>query len=523
MDENSNPEGGDQPAATLAPQKAQELLERLQRAEQLLGQIASLHQTISKELADLSSKIRHPFETSVATASRAGAIDASKSEREKSPFQAEAPDAAARAFYDSPSAVPSPGEDLLATVIPEVAFLSWGEMTTTLAGLAQYPTIEVSSDEPVGPFDGGSSWDGFSNPASITTTRRGLLPERIQINSPRLKALLKQIMGEDEASLGTSVDKPFLILRPFKMLFYHETSLTNALDGSSEEFNDLRLLVSLMKSHLQPRKEGLQDVADTAAYSDLWYLFPPGSLIYVKDAEYAQKIWRVIQRTGGRRYLGSPDHVPGAACKHQLSPFIIDCYFLDFDGSQYVPVYGRFGVLPYHGVQSLISLSAFPLRIALKNGLVNQDDLASRGREFFSCTTAAHRYYAGWSHTRTPDGRKGPPESEEKFDSEVIVDFELAFEQRPDWRPLEKKPYLYDLDRSELGDLSRDVSQDWAYDKHWSDRVLAQLKETLHSLQDPQTKPDDGFLLLLPDRVLGFVPWSRKFGEQLCVQPEGWH
>lgn len=515
--------GARQPPAKIADEKLLKMYEKLQRTENLLGQMAGLQQAISRELAELSSEIGYSFRVSLSTAPKAERIDDDGGDGEGRVSRAGAPEAAAATFPDSGSAAPSP-EDSLATATPEVAFVPWGEMTTTLKGLVQYTAIEVPTNEPVGTFDPGTPWNRLSDPTSIAN-RGGLLPERIQINSPSLKAFLKHRIGKDEAALGAPAAKPFILLRPFKMLFYHETSLKNALDKAEEEkegsISELQLLVGLMESRLRPCKESLENIADTVAFSDLWYIFPPGSPIYVQNGEFTQKVWCVVQRTGGRRYLKRPDHIPEGAFKHQLSPIIIDCYFVDFDGRRYVPVYGRFEIRPYHGLRTLTSLSAFPLRIAVKKGLVDRDDLISRGKEFVSYRTVAHRYYDGWSHTRTSDGRKPLPEFEEKFDSEVIVDFALTLERQPGWRPLEKEPDLYEMDRSELGDMSQDIDRDWVYDKRFSDRVLTRLKETLHSLQEPQTQPDDDFLLLLPDRVLGYVLRTRKFGKPLCDQRQG--
>ncbi|KAK3394961.1 hypothetical protein B0H63DRAFT_462453 [Podospora didyma] len=544
MDENGTKtkipsDTGVHPAVpTMPEEKLTVLRNRMQRAENLIQQMAGLQQAITRELAELSSEIGYPFRVSALESVKPENVHGDGGSGETGNKTSRAGDALAQVtagvFSDSTSAElllvsAEEEEENLAAATPEVAVIPWGRMTTTLRGVAQYAAIEVSSNEPIGTFDPGTAWNRFSDPSS-PSNRGGLLPDRIQINSPCLKALLKQIFGDDaETVLGAPAAKPLILLRPFKMLVYHEKSIKNLLTGveesddSEDSINELRVLDSVVESTLWPCKENLETVADTAAFSDLWYIFSHGSPIYVQHSDYAQKVWRIIQRTGGRRYLNRPDHIPESAFKHQISPFVIDCYFVDFDGRRYVPIYGRFEILPYHGVRTLTSLPAFPLRIALKNGMANRKDLISRGREFVSyAATVAHRYYDGWGHTRAPDGRKQFPELEEKFDSEVIVDFGLTLEQRPDWRPSGKETDLYEMDRSELGDPSQNIDQDWVYDRRFADRVLTNLRETLHSLQEQQAQPDDEFLLLLPDRVFGFVLRSRKFASfRTGASPDG--
>ena len=410
MDENgSQPDVAVEAAArdvevALPDDKLSEMRKRLRRAEKLIGQIAGLQQAITREVTELSNEIGDIFRASGLASSRAERIGGNGSVYEEGNASQveEALQVAAGGFPNSATAALSVEEEYsLATATPEVAFVPWGLMTTTLRGLARYAAIEVSSNEPIGTFDPGTTWDRFSDSSSITN-RGGLMPDRIQINSPRLKTLLRQRFGDDETMLSGPAAKPLILLRPFKMFFYHEKSITNFLEGaekmnySEDSINELLVLASMMESTLRPCKESLETVADTAAFSDLWYIFSPGSPVYVQNSEFAQKVWRVVQRTGGRRYLKRPDHIPASAFKYQTSPFTIDCYFVDFNGRHFVPVYGRFEILPYHGVRTLASLSTFPLRIALKNGVADREVLISRGKEFVSYTrSVAHRYYDG--------------------------------------------------------------------------------------------------------------------------------
>lgn len=70
-------------------------------------------------------------------------------------------------------------------------------------------------------------------------------------------------------------------------------------------------------------------------FSELWYLFKPSQLAYVKDKDIPQKAWRVVQTTGGRKCLSSrsASDKSEAASKKKCEPahtdFMPNYYYID--------------------------------------------------------------------------------------------------------------------------------------------------------------------------------------------------
>jgi hypothetical protein len=82
----------------------------------------------------------------------------------------------------------------------------------------------------------------------------------------------------------------------------------DVLDTSEiqEALEDFRCLARFVNETLQPVRTYLQTEPTSVNFNDLWHLFITGSLVYVKDKSTPQKVWRVIQATGGRRYAQEP-------------------------------------------------------------------------------------------------------------------------------------------------------------------------------------------------------------------------
>ncbi|KAI1419319.1 hypothetical protein F5Y12DRAFT_720843 [Xylaria sp. FL1777] len=502
-------------------QRLMEMRERLDQADKLFAQMANLRDQIAEELTGLLQDL--PSSVKLMNISN----DTVDDESFEAGFVADT------AAIDSRTPV----------IIPKIQFKSWNEIAVPNKARVLVPeeafAIEIASDEPIGTFKPGMPWKEATFDAYA---ERSGLPERLRINSPPLKRLL---LGDDSGldnqrgRSSTPPSIPLTILRPFKMLDYQYSGLKIHLEASEKELSlsisntiasqenssnkidvevselraaveDLRCLVTYMDDSILPTKARLEKESDIVFFSDLWYVFPPDSVIYVKRTDFIHKIWRVIQRTGGRRYMTNPTHIPESIFQHQFSSFVVDCYFIDYDGKHFVPVFGQFEIAFFDSAAPLSSLPIFPLRIAEKDGLVRRDELEARAWEFIANTKLCHRHYVGWSHTRTPDGKQWT-EVEQRFDSEVVVDYLRAIEQFPSWKPSGDDPQLYSMDHAELDGTAQDIDQDWKWDKRVSDDILTQLKETLLSWTNPTEVPDQKYLLLLPDRVFAYVLRNRRW------------
>ena len=341
--------------------------------------------------------------------------------------------------------------------------------------------------------------DNFTLHGKSQTRRE--LPERIRINSRRIQCALDyDICG---GRLDTHDGLAFSLVRPFKLLDYHQRSIWERLlefeearqkkcsktekeymallasDPVSDEapragqivsnmtvseltatITDLRLLVGFIDQTIKPVQAEVQSNPQTIHFSELWHLFRPGSFVYVKDAHIPQAVWKVIQRTGGRRYIMRPDHITRSRSNNRFSPFVLDCYYLDYNGNTFLPICHQFKIDRFDGLQAMTSLPVMPFEFAVEENLVNRESLMRRGQQFLDNTKVSYRYYSGRSQNQAPDGTKLSAEdawcprnilvASEIVESQVMIDFDLAFRVNSDWLPHEQEPSPHQIDDSKF-------------------------------------------------------------------------
>lgn len=131
--------------------------------------------------------------------------------------------------------------------------------------------------------------------------------------------------------------------------------------------------------------------------------------------------YRVLNVTGGRpRAISGPlstrdresETDPRAVASRKLkdqgySPgsFLIECFYIHFDGTRYGPVNVTFQIRKFDGKKEITSLPIFPLDCD-KNEQSTRDTLLKRGQEFSSLSNAnaaAHRKYRGLTLDRTQE------------------------------------------------------------------------------------------------------------------------
>lgn len=287
------------------------------------------------------------------------------------------------------------------------------------------------------------------------------------------------------------------------------------------------------------------------AFENLHHLFEPGDFVFAPEEETGKQLeaYRVVAVSGGRKLLNqsapSPNDDPDRTTQEEISlhaptrysPFIVECLFYDFNGFEFGGVTVDITIPKYEDVQLITSLAVFPAKFR-SDGLDWRAILIARGERFVrlcSLTQVSHKQYVG----RTLDDRP------EEVDSRVIVDFHLAAtvnrSHRPDdsdWMPKlsidpppepdrnevdeilpedkQRKPcarygcdLCYGMDRSPI---FNDQSINKQQSKVFFEKYHLLAKETI---VDRDLGPDE--LLLLPNRVFGFVLRSRKWGKTLCL------
>lgn len=389
------------------------------------------------------------------------------------------------------------------------------------------------------------------------------LPELIIMKSMRLLNYIDFNIHNGSLSWYEDSDQnvEFVILRPFKMLAFFNDEIRNHLieleqvrksiksmtedeydedwrsnppidayipgkkiDPSSQTvpeltglIKDFRALIRFMDHYTMPAISRRPD--EHVYFSDLWHTFPAGSLIYIKNKNVPQKIWKVIQRTGGRP-LQQPPGSRRLQSSLKLSQFVVDCYYIDFDGNRYIPVFHRIIFDPFDGLEPVTNLPACPLQAAETGGYIDPDAMVNRGQDFIECTRPTHRDYTGRNQLQKPNGEElissdtilpdNASRYSEWIDSEVMVDMERALHEVPNWRPSASE-YVAFQDESDLGPYEH-VDNDRVWDRKTTDRLMDIETEKWQrwDRDHPPTERED--LLLLPGRVFAFVFRTRKWG-----------
>lgn len=192
-------------------------------------------------------------------------------------------------------------------------------------------------------------------------------------------------------------------------------------------------------------------------FSDIWYLFTPGTLVISSDGKQAYRVaslrskrhkgtdrWAAYSNFGLLNNLKDKDE--------DRDDMTIKCVFVHFDGRSLGPVVKTFGINKFDGEKDVTSLDIYPLRFhvlkdinerslkpssdsgvdsheqELEHGTQQlQRRLVKRGRLFVSAAAVKHMYYTGLM-----------VDTRDEIESQVIIDFEEAYsaESRREWRPL---------------------------------------------------------------------------------------
>ncbi|KAM6476117.1 hypothetical protein HDV62DRAFT_256961 [Trichoderma sp. SZMC 28011] len=387
------------------------------------------------------------------------------------------------------------------------------------------------------------------------------LPERIVITSLHLLYFIDHNLLDGQL-IWEHLGRSFQILRPFKLLVYFNGKIRDSLadlekhrqickNSSEEDFEkewqqdgpledirehkkfmyadmkateftglikDLRSLIKFMDDYIEPAVK--RDLRESVFFSDLWYTFAAGSLIFIKDKNIPQKIWKVIQRTGGRRLSRRGLSIMAAEHdKPQLktSPFVIDCFYIDFDGIRYLPVYHQIVIQAFDGLQPVSGLPVLPLSVAETEQYISIKEMVNRGRDFIEYAQPTHCDYIGRSLSKKPTGknltntdgefRENIVQHSEWIDSEVMVDIERALQEVPAWRPSTGELIAH-IDEP-VSDINADADYKW--DAKSRGRLMGEEEAKWQKWNKDHPPEDEHDLLLLPGHVFAFIFRTRKW------------
>ncbi|KAL6861984.1 hypothetical protein J3F83DRAFT_746348 [Trichoderma novae-zelandiae] len=359
----------------------------------------------------------------------------------------------------------------------------------------------------------------------------------------------------------------------------------DSLFNDSDTLAEMRLYVKFMEEQVMPGYQRFQDedmaTAPTKIRWDLlWYLFKPGDLVYVPNlnsgvraripmgwdgvfqrlqAEYGdgpiepaasmsasnnntrashtdQMVWRIYRAPFKQAAL---DGCNCESCAKMESTWSISCYHIDYDGQNYRAVGRTIDIPTFEGEREITQLPCYPMRYVQQ-----KDEIMERGRQygskFIEHINPAKRYsfYRGWTLIKTPLGQSVEDKngrimtSPEHIESEILVDFEEAFNTDPSWKPeiLAIDPMTH---RVVVAVESDSPLQEWhdgdrtSLKDTWDDKVVTedavdvlQMNKFIEKdLMLRKKKDNDNEvgelegdnLALLPRRLFAYALWERKF------------
>ena len=182
--------------------------------------------------------------------------------------------------------------------------------------------------------------------------------------------------------------------------------------------DELRCLVTFMDTDLKDvysvQEEIDKGTRKLIAFDHLWQLFKPGIVVISGNGQ--KRAYVVLHVTGGRA-LQRDSQVAVTkddAAKHyghygakrreereayivkypKTSPFVIDCFYIDFDGTKFGPLPQKFMLEDYDGEVPINSLEVFPIRFD-EDPKKTEKSLVRRGRKFMKLANVDHKYYSG--------------------------------------------------------------------------------------------------------------------------------
>ncbi|EQB47229.1 hypothetical protein CGLO_13652 [Colletotrichum gloeosporioides Cg-14] len=335
---------------------------------------------------------------------------------------------------------------------------------------------------------------------------------------------LSTATGKSEQRTRSGLNEDLL----FTQANWHRHSHEELLEAQA----DWNVLVGFMDKYIFLLREALRDRDDMRVrFFELWHLFVPGDMVYVKDPNASQKLWRVVQGSGG---APSPVFLPsskngthldylklgGTAGTSKLSPFTLDCYYVDFDGTHFVRVLKRFQIEDFKDLASIKSLPILPLSVAEREGMVDTERVRRRGSTFISYTQPTYCYYRGRSLGHEPEGgvlrrpERGNFSSgamlSEIIESPVVIDFERCLQTIPDWKPC-RTPRELSVPFKEAAVPNPLYDDDRGWDLRMAEDVLNYTDHSQTLEWNSRSPPTGDEVLLLPDRVFAYILRTRRW------------
>jgi hypothetical protein len=315
--------------------------------------------------------------------------------------------------------------------------------------------------------------------------------QRIRLQAPTLLKILAKVQRESWSNRPRTYDRPFCTLIQFQPQVkqalaeleekwttggegHHTESITSALptldiededleedllDDSQATLDILRAYVEFMDREIIPESQRFKNLDHSSdeniLFSDLCQLFSPGEFIYKplegeqpgegRNHRMGQKLWRVFFVNDAIRSYNfkPPDHRKYSHIEESEDDsifFTVHAYHIDFTGDEFCVVTHIFRITPYNGLKPVNALPFYPIRFNPdhKGYLEAAEQIGDQVLRFVE---SKHAFYNSWTVMRSPQGGFVTDQAgselkhPEYINSEVMVDFQEAFQTCPSWRP----------------------------------------------------------------------------------------
>ncbi|KUI58675.1 Lon protease [Cytospora mali] len=365
-------------------------------------------------------------------------------------------------------------------------------------------------------------------------------------------------------------------IRPFALLLHYHQAMQAELqrlsDGYEEANNEatespergskayptlqslaeLRCYVDFVESRLMPDfnryryPEQPIDENQKIRYDDIWYLFYPGQLIFIKKTERFEatppasrgtSIFQTIRRLDRVMQPAQNEPIPISVRlitpdKFLQSAMPFRCYNLDFNGDMYGRQSKELFLEPWKGEKRILDLEFFPLCYVKDYEAALQRSIAD-GKALVNLFEQRHGFYSGWTLVNGPleeplvDANNEKIKNSAHIESDVLVDYQETFNTYHFWKPsfniddiqipnaeviqIENSTRRAVYAKETVGKQTKMHSPTIVYDcaAFLENRIYMEKEPYAHGLVHTLQNEED--FALLVRRFFAYSVWERKF------------
>ncbi|KAM0214746.1 hypothetical protein ACHAQD_008645 [Fusarium lateritium] len=282
----------------------------------------------------------------------------------------------------------------------------------------------------------------------------------------------KELVSVKPSATSSSSDRPELSTAKEEPDTVETSGAAKLEDGqpepdtfSREDFDMIRCYMEFARNRLLKPYHMFDNLNHThqprVRYDDLWSLYRSGELVVEhevssrldKDSHQSvpgkprgPKLFRIffVSSETLEWKLTNLESETGEIHRYKRyepDPINIQAYYIDFDGTSYAGVDCSWEMSRFQGEKEVTKLKIYPVRFH-KDSEKLLKDFRQRGQRFTELLKQKHLCveHNGWTLNHNPvgdhiTGVNGNKESVEYIDSDVIIDFQEAYQAQPSWKP----------------------------------------------------------------------------------------